>query len=212
MAPQLTPFQLEVAHLFFALPSAGDFLLAGGAALLAQRLTSRPTQDLDFFTRRGEDVIAVRDELEVAAAARGWTVTRVRNGVTFCRLVVHGEEDLLVDIALDSPPSHPASESVAGPTFAPAELAARKLLALFDRGAARDFADVFVLTRTFGTDGMLADAQALDAGMTKGHLAEQIGSLRRFTDAEVPIDAGEVPAVRAFFASWSEQLRDTDAE
>lgn len=49
----LTPFQLEVARLFFSLPAAQGFLLAGGAALLAQGMTHRPTQDLDFFTARG---------------------------------------------------------------------------------------------------------------------------------------------------------------
>lgn len=32
--PNLTPFQLEVARLFFALPASQGFLLAGGAALL----------------------------------------------------------------------------------------------------------------------------------------------------------------------------------
>ena len=35
----------------FALPASRGFLLAGGAALLAQHLTARPTEDLDFFTR-----------------------------------------------------------------------------------------------------------------------------------------------------------------
>ena len=34
----------------------------------------------------------------------------------------------------------PASSSAAGPTLAPGELAGRKLLALFDRVAAQDFA------------------------------------------------------------------------
>ena len=48
--PGLPPFQLEVARMFFALPASRGFLLAGGAALLAQRLTARPTEDLDFFT------------------------------------------------------------------------------------------------------------------------------------------------------------------
>ena len=48
--PDLSTFQLEVARLFFALPDSRGFLLAGGAALLAQHLTSRPTEDLDFFT------------------------------------------------------------------------------------------------------------------------------------------------------------------
>ena len=41
----LTDFQLEVARLFFTLPASEGFVLAGGAALIAQHLTSRPTQD-----------------------------------------------------------------------------------------------------------------------------------------------------------------------
>ena len=57
----LSAFQLEVARLFFALPASQGFLLAGGAALLAQHLTARPTEDLDFFTapERGH-VLAAR--------------------------------------------------------------------------------------------------------------------------------------------------------
>jgi hypothetical protein len=49
-ASPLTAFQTEVALAFFDLPASAGFLLAGGAALLAQRLTARPTQDLDFIT------------------------------------------------------------------------------------------------------------------------------------------------------------------
>ncbi|MFC4853788.1 hypothetical protein [Actinophytocola glycyrrhizae] len=48
----LTDFQLQVAKLFFGLPASDGFVLAGGAALIAQHLTCRPTQDLDFFTDR----------------------------------------------------------------------------------------------------------------------------------------------------------------
>ena len=93
--PDPSAFQLEVARLFFALPASRGFLLAGGAALLAQHLTARPTEDLDFFTspERGQ-VLTACDALETAAHQRGWT--------------------------------------------------AHKLLALFDRAAARDFADVYV--------------------------------------------------------------------
>lgn len=40
---RLTAFQVEVSRLFFSLPASRDFLLAGGAALLAQHLTARPT-------------------------------------------------------------------------------------------------------------------------------------------------------------------------
>jgi hypothetical protein len=38
-----------VTRLFFSLPASKGFLLAGGAALPAQHLMTRPTEDLDFF-------------------------------------------------------------------------------------------------------------------------------------------------------------------
>ena len=47
---------------------------------------------------------------------------------------------VVTDLAVDTPPDFPASSTAAGPTLAPEELAGRKLLALFDRAAARDFA------------------------------------------------------------------------
>ncbi len=204
----LTPFQLEIARLFFALPSAHGFLLAGGAALLAQRLTTRPTQDLDFFTRHEASVTAVRDELESAASAHGWATTRVRDAATFCRLVIHGPTDVLVDLALDSPPVLPPADSIAGPTFAPAELAARKLLALFDRAEARDFTDVYLLAQRFEQEAMLSEARNIDAGLSAAYLAAQLSTLGRFTDNELPISSSEVPALRAFFSSWRSKLLD----
>lgn len=99
----LTDFQVQVAQLFFSLPAALGFLLAGGAALVAQHLTTRPTQDLDFFTRVGAtNVAAARDALEIAAHEHGWAIERIRDMETFCRLIIHGPDDLLVDLALDS--------------------------------------------------------------------------------------------------------------
>lgn len=67
----LTPFQIAVAELFFALPESDGFLLAGGAALAAQQLTQRATQDLDLFTRSGRSTVpSARDALERAVADR----------------------------------------------------------------------------------------------------------------------------------------------
>jgi hypothetical protein len=76
-ASDLSAFQMKVARLFFALPASRGFLLAGGAALLAQHLTARSTEDLDFFTalERGH-VLAARDALEAAARQRGWSAQR----------------------------------------------------------------------------------------------------------------------------------------
>jgi hypothetical protein len=203
----LTPFQIEVARLFFDLPASAGFLLAGGAALVAQHLTRRPTQDLDFFTRvGGSTVSAARDGFETAAAARGWTVRRVRDEDTFCRLVVSGPEDLIVDLALDAPPDAPPRASVIGPTFAPEELAGRKLLALFDRAEARDFADVYVLAQRYDKELLLARAAAVDAGFDPAILASMLRTLSRFTDDDIPVPAEELPALRNFFTTWATEL------
>ena len=208
-ATGLTLFQVEVARLFFGLPASEGFLLAGGAALLAQHLTHRPTQDLDFFTHRGAgDVATARDSFEDAIGARGWEVEHIQDGPTFCRMVVHGPEDLLVDLALDSPPGQPPTASFIGPTFAPTELAGRKLLALFDRAEARDFADVFALAERYGKHLLLSTAVALDAGFDDRYLAQQLRTLDRFQDSEIPLDPELVPGLRAYFAAWRKELID----
>lgn len=204
----LTSFQIEVAHLFFDLPKSGGFLLAGGAALNAQQLISRPTQDLDFFVAPNiADIASVCEAFTDAITGRGWTAETKQHGETFCRLIVRADEDLLVDIAVDSPPLGPPTMSIAGPTFEPIELAGRKLVALFDRAEARDFADVYALAQRYSTLQLLDAASRVDPGFQPKILADMVDSLTRFKDNDLPVDAHKVPVVRAFFRSWSSELR-----
>lgn len=203
----LTSFQVEVARLFFELPASAGFVLAGGAALAAQRLTTRPTQDLDFFTGPGRgDVVAARDAFESAARKHGWTVRRVRDSASFCRLVVAGPDDLIVDLALDSAPNLAPIASPAGPTFALEELAGRKLVALFDRAEARDFVDVFMLARRFSKERLLVEASQVDRGFDRRIFAEMIRMHARFTDRDFPADVHEIDAIRSFFDEWAKEL------
>jgi len=205
----LTAFQVQVARLFFALPASAGFLLAGGAALLAQRLTARPTQDLDFFTRTGAgagNVPAAARALEDAATERGWTVERHTDTATFCRLVLHGPEDLLVDLAVDAAPGRPPTASFVGPTFAPDELAGRKLIALFDRAAARDFADVYVLALRYTKQQLLDEAAALDAGFDLHVLAQMMAALDRYSDSDIAVAPDQMAPLRRFFHDWRHEL------
>src|SRR6266487_4942398 len=115
--------------------------------------------------------------------------------------------EVVTDLAVDTPPDFPASITAAGPTLAPEELAGRKLLALFDRAAARDFADVRLLARRFGKDVLLARAAQIDAGFDIGTLASMIATLDRFTDDEIPVPEGSSAAeLRAFYAAWRSEL------
>lgn len=206
---ELPAFQLKVARLFFTLAASKGFLLAGGAALLAQHLTARPTEDLDFFTapERGH-VPAARDALETAARQQGWSTERIHDSDTFCRMIIRSADGgVLIDLAVNAPPDLPASPSPAGPTLAPEELAGHKLLALFDRAAARDFADVYVLARRFGKDTLLARATRIDAGFDTQVLADMIATLDRFTDTELPLPNGTSAAeLRAFYGAWRPEL------
>ena len=112
---ELTTFQVEVAHAIFELEASEGYVVAGGAALIASELISRPTKDPDLFTSA--------------------PVMSFPDSPTFCRLVVTDRDDeVLVDLAVDSPPHLAPTMTLLGPTLAPLELAGRKLLPRSGRG------------------------------------------------------------------------------
>ena len=117
----------------------------------------------------------------------------------FCRLVVTGDDDLLVDLALDSPPKLPPETSIAGPTFALEELACRKLLALVDRAEARDFADVYAIAQRYDIGLLLERAAQIDPGFDPTILAAMLGSLSRFDDSDIPVPTESVANLRRYF-------------
>lgn len=202
---QLTALQLDLAGIFFDLDAARDFHVAGGAALLASALIARPTEDLDLFAAKPTTTVTqARDAFVKALQLRNCDVVIVQDAPTFCRMVVtRAEDETLVDLAIDSAPQSAPIISVLGPTLAPLELAGRKLLALFGRAEARDFADVYVLAQRFGKGVLIEQAQALDAGFDHEVLAQMMGALSRFRDDEIPLGVDQIPLVREFFANWA---------
>lgn len=205
---QLSSLQVDLAAIFFSLDAAADNLVAGGAALLASDLITRPTEDLDLLAATPTtSVTQAKDAFVNALTERGYDVVMIQDGATFCRMVVSREgEETLVDLAIDSPPLSQPTIAVLGPTLAPLELAGRKLLALFGRAEARDFADVYLLAQHFGKELMIEQAQALDAGFDFGVLAQMIRTIDRFDDHEIPLVLDELPRLRTFFTGWASEL------
>lgn len=121
-------------------------------------------------------------------------------------MVTRAGEETLVDLAIDSPPHDGLIVTVLGPTLAPLELAGRKLLALFGRAEARDFADVYVLAQRFGRKALVAQAQALDAGFDSAVLAQMIRTIGRFGKEEIPLPKEELPKALEFFSEWANEL------
>lgn len=193
--------------MFFSLPASDGFLLAGGGALLASGLTSRPTQDLDFFGEKGRvNVGEMSEQFLKAVEVRGWECDVLQSDAFFVRLHVKGTGEVLVDIAIDVAAQYPPQFSILGPTFNHEELGGRKLLALFDRAEARDFADVFVLAQRFSKELLIVRAAEIEISLKIDVLAQMMRSIVRFSDSDLPIDESLLRDLRFFFEEWANEL------
>ena len=193
--------------MFFSLPASDGFLLAGGGALLASGLTSRPTQDLDFFGEKGRvNVGEMSEQFLKAVEVRGWECDVLQSDAFFVRLQVKGTGEVLVDIAIDVAAQYPSQFSILGPTFNHEELAGRKLLALFDRAEARDFADVFVLAQRLSKELLIVRASEIEISLEFDVLAQMMRSIVRFSDSDLPIDESLLKDLRFFFEEWANEL------
>ena len=204
----LTQFQIHVANQFFRLAASSGYAIAGGAGLIASSLISRPTQDLDLFTYAPtRSVMKARGQFLDAARESGWITTVLVDSDTFCRIHVIGPDDeVLVDLAIDSPPTAPPTMTVLGPSLTSLDLAGRKLLALLGRAEARDFADVFVLAQTFGKEVLVEQATLMDPGFNRKVLAEMVATLARFDDDAIPLTPSLVTESRDFYRDWGLEL------
>ncbi|WP_286929895.1 MULTISPECIES: nucleotidyl transferase AbiEii/AbiGii toxin family protein [Aeromicrobium] len=203
----LSEFQVELATLFFSLPESAGFLLAGGGALIAQGIVPRPTEDLDFFTSRQHGgVDAASDALIAAVTERGWSVELKRTGEEFRRWEITGPEVVLIDLAVDSPPTGAPTVTIAGPSFAPAELAVRKTLALFGRAEPRDYVDVYVLNQRFDRADTVRAAAEADLGFDLAVFAQTLRSHQRVADQDFPDIGVPITDIRAYFDVWADEV------
>lgn len=182
----LTPLQERLAGIIRSLPEADGFALAGAGGLIVHGLIERVTRDLDYFAGPGEaaSVGALRDALESALDEAGLGHRRVRDLEGFVRIeITDGNDHCEVDLAVDSRVL-PLEQSALGPTLAVRELAANKVLALFDRAEPRDFLDLAELSRRFDLGSLLELAAEKDTGFDRFRLLESLGSFSRFSEAD----------------------------
>jgi hypothetical protein len=205
--PVLTTAQVEVLHLFFSLPESAGFILAGGAGLVAVGLSERPTEDIDLFAPEAS-IPAAGEALEIAVEAQGWSVERVHAADTFRRLVIQMDDGsgTMVDLAQDAGPLAEPTITAVGPTYPAPELAARKVLALFDRAALRDFIDVDRVSGTYPKELLIEIAGSIDEGFDVDVLTQMLSGLDRFTDEQIAAFGADPAAMRERFHRWATQL------
>lgn len=147
----LAPLQQQLRAIVDLLPEGQDFALAGGGALIVRGVVNRLTRDLDYFGPSEEGVAPLADALESRLTAFGYTVERVRSHPGFVRFRVSTTEGetTTVDLGWDARVSSP-ERAGGGLVLAETELAADKVLAVADRGEARDYIDLAALVERHG--------------------------------------------------------------
>lgn len=129
----LSPLQERLLALVWSLPEAGDFALAGGAALIVHGAADRETRDLDLFAAVDGAVDRLLGPLTSAITDADMSVIVRTSSPTFARLEVsddHGATEL--DLAIDAR-IRPVDRTPAGRLLALDELAADKTVAVFGR-------------------------------------------------------------------------------
>lgn len=208
----LSDDQLEVARARFNLPEAHGFALAGGSALLTLGAIDRMTRDIDaFVAARPEvppgDVAPVVAALRTRLTEGGWSVTIDRAFDTFARLVAERSgADVVIDLAVDSPPLFPTTSVDGVPVLAGEDLAARKVLALLDRVEGRDYTDLRALAERYPLDAIIGWARRLDDGVLIADIALAFGRIDRVDDQDLPCPSTEVDALRRWFRERSADL------
>lgn len=206
--PGMTRVQRRIARSVLAVAGPDGFHLAGGAALVASNMTDRATRDINVVSAGDVDVGAVADRVSAALRDDGFEVEETRRLRGRATLVVTAvgprRSTFLIDIARDDI-KWPSETTSLGPTLSPRELAANKVLALFDRVQTRDLADLAVLAEQFPLEGMLADAEAKEPAFSRRLLAEWVRKVIASPDADWP-EGADVKALRRFGAELADSL------
>jgi hypothetical protein len=210
----LQPVQRDLARLLFSLPGAAGYALAGGAALVVQQIVDRDTRDLDAFIAATPGpapgtVDLLADAFTEAAQRAGWSLQTIRRHPTFCRFILHRDDDIVeLDLAVDSTLLEPPRAIDGIPVLTPLDLAARKVLAIIDRLEARDYTDLYALAHLVGQQICIDSALSMDAGLSINAIAEAFERVDRIPDDRFPDRATDAATTRRFFTTWSHDLLD----
>lgn len=185
----------EHAAVILLSAGAGRLSLAGGAALIVHGLVDRATQDLDAFSRPDGNVSEIAVSVGSAFVAAGYTVQDVSDVDELRTLLVSRQSrralgrplrPVKVQIGRDFQLLDPVPSRV-GQTLDPVELAANKVLTVYDRPRARDADDLARLVPRFGLPRILdlADRKQVEP-LARLELANAFRMLRRIRDQEFP--------------------------
>ncbi|CAB4896398.1 unannotated protein [freshwater metagenome] len=209
------PFKAAVIELALRAAGAHGFALAGGNALAAHGLLSRPTQDIDLFTPLAGGTRQVIDAVQTALAAGGYAVHVVRaaDDGDFAELhVSRDDQTTQLDLGRDWR-AHDAVPLELGPVLHLDDAVGSKTTALLGRALPRDFIDVAAALDRYSRRQLLELAFTRDQGLRAADAALAAHQLDRLDDAQFlpyQLSGHDVTALRERFASWPRDAATDD--
>jgi len=200
----LTPLQERIATVVAEALAGSDFALAGGAALIAQGLVDRKTNDLDFFGSSEEALAQRLPNVVSSLQQEGFEVEVRRSTRQFVRIVVRGlDSETELDLGLDGR-LFPLEQGEFSPVLASKELAVDKVLAVFGRAEARDFVDLNALEQFFKLEDLFVLAAEKDRGFDIGVFADMTRRAFSLDPSEFNLNESEYRGLLATVERWRE--------
>lgn len=218
----------QVAEIILSAASGRLVALGGGNALLAHEVTDRPTQDIDVFFGKPDELATAAPAIEAALAAAGYGVKPIdrADGLTdvweeageglaeWEVTTPDGEHVVQVQAGHFDVLAKPVSVTGIGPVLALDDIAGHKACAMAARAASRDFVDIAALQEyraTYRWAKLIALAQERDPGLELADFADAVRHLDRMADdrfhALVP-HGRDTTWLRQHFKDWPRQAPD----
>lgn len=195
-----------------ALGSPFPLVLTGGYAVQAHRLLERVSQDLDVATESATPMEEIAQAVRDGLTERGWQVADVEIAPLSARFQVADpltgdvcEVDVLKEVFW-----RPLAHTAYGPVLGEEDVIGTKVRALADRGAARDFLDVYAASRRWTTTDLEEFGRRHARGrFSPEDLQSRLAGADWIDDAEFSaygLDESAMAALRAWAQVWSDDL------
>lgn len=210
------PFHADIARLALAVAREYGFALAGGHALIAHGIISRPTEDIDLFTDETSGVQAAAELVVKALTSAGLEVEEIPETSDLGELFYGFERDMVefevrrgdhtvrLQLVRFDRGHRPVMMDI-GPVLHIDDVIGSKVAALATRVEPRDLIDVAAALDRYTRQQLIELGRLADPALTDEEFADAMRRLDRLDDSVFELygrTPDQISQIRARFAGW----------